>query len=368
MSRFLCRRAGCARVCSLTGWLVTADKGSTLIYNCTDTTLMHYDIHSAADMTFLENLGGGGNVYRDCNIRRRTWPAGAGSRYAPRLLASNSDGFHSMSAGLGPTLEDSELSFIADDFLNVHNRLMLLASIDPATSSAMIVDPGGVLGHDVHPGGDWSKHPRRITHAMDFLRPGDTIKLYTPRANTLDYTLVASLVVATVAEATGTPIPPLPQGQKSRIEPDAPSLWRVTFTSGGTVPALGPYAAVVQMDGLSSFGAKIQRNYFHDSYNNIARLPASDLVFRDNVVQRCADGIHVSYDIAGPFLEGSLGLTSISIVNNTFLGVVACPSDPDRGNHGCASVCSTIDCILDHVDPDLVGAVHAADNRVSPKN
>ena len=43
-------------------------------------------------MTRLECLGYGRNVYRDVNIRRRPRPP-----YPIRLLASNSDGFHSFS-------------------------------------------------------------------------------------------------------------------------------------------------------------------------------------------------------------------------------------------------------------------------------
>ena len=51
------------------------------------------------------------------NIRRR--PPSA-RPYPLRLLASNSDGFHSFSVEHGPILEQSEQAFIADDFLNVH--------------------------------------------------------------------------------------------------------------------------------------------------------------------------------------------------------------------------------------------------------
>jgi hypothetical protein len=321
-------------------------------------------------MTYLENLGGGGNVYRDCNIRRRTWAErGAGQsagRYPPRLLASNSDGFHSMSAAVGPTLVDSEISFIADDFLNVHNRLVLVAAINPATSSAQIVDPGGVLGHDLHPAGDWSKHPRRITHEMDSVRPRDVVKLYTFSA-TNGYTLAATLTLATVVRVDDTPIPTLPPGLAGRIEPDSPSLWHVTFTSDRSVPALGPYAGLGQIDRLSSFGALIAQNHFHDSYNNVARLAASDLMLRDNVIERCADGVHVSYDICGSFLEGSLGMRNISLINNTFAAITACPSDPSRGVHRCDSVCETIGCVLDHVDPGLAAIVTASANRVVPR-
>ena len=38
----------------------------------------------------------------------------------------------------------------------------------------------------------------------------------------------------------------------------------------------------------------LQRNYFHDSYNNLGRFAASDFVYRNNTVERCGDGIHIS--------------------------------------------------------------------------
>jgi hypothetical protein len=41
----------------------------------------------------------------------------------------NSDGFHSFSVEHGPVMDSCELSYIADDFFNAHNRLLPLASL-----------------------------------------------------------------------------------------------------------------------------------------------------------------------------------------------------------------------------------------------
>ena len=64
-------------------------------------------------MTHLENLGGGDHVYRRVHTLRRKDPP-----YTPRLLASNSDGFHSFAVGKGPEITECELSFLGDDFIN----------------------------------------------------------------------------------------------------------------------------------------------------------------------------------------------------------------------------------------------------------
>ena len=84
-------------------------KGTLAVLNCSRTLLQDIDTYSAGDMTRLECLGFGRNTYRNVNIRRRASPP-----YAPRLLASNSDGFHSFSVEHGPLLEDCEISYIAD--------------------------------------------------------------------------------------------------------------------------------------------------------------------------------------------------------------------------------------------------------------
>ena len=82
-------------------------KGTLAVLNCSRTLLQHIDTFSAGDMTRLECLGYGRNVYRDVNIRRRAEPP-----YPARLLASNSDGFHTFSVEHGPVVENCELSYV----------------------------------------------------------------------------------------------------------------------------------------------------------------------------------------------------------------------------------------------------------------
>jgi hypothetical protein len=99
--------------------------------------------------------------------------------------------------------------------------------------------------------------------------------------------------------------------------------------------------------------------------NNFGRFAATDLLFEGNRVERCEDGAHVSYDISGPFLEGSLGMRNLSFVSNDFVSVSGC--GPNRsGGHGCDHLCSNISCVLSHVDPMLAPQVHASANIVRP--
>jgi hypothetical protein len=112
-------------------------RGTYLVYNCTRATFDSIDTYGSADMVWVEVLGGGSNTYRNVNVLRRTDPP-----YTPRLLASNLDIFHSMSVEKGPTIEDCEVSFVADDFINVHNRLLPLQSFVLNAGVANIVDVG----------------------------------------------------------------------------------------------------------------------------------------------------------------------------------------------------------------------------------
>jgi hypothetical protein len=322
--------------------------GTHLVYNCTRAVFESIDTYSCADMAWVEVLGGGANTYRNVNIKRRTNPP-----YPPRLLAANDDTFHSMSCEVGPTIERCEVGFIADDFVNVHNRLLPLQSFDASSSSAIVMDVGLTPG----PGtGD-------VTHVMGFVKAGDELKIY----QTGTHLLLGKLVVSSTqwVNAGGSLIPKLqPPALAARVSTAGIEEWQVTFDGATSTVPTGPianYTAVVQMDRFSSFGAVIRNNYFHDTYNNIARFAGSNLVYRNNTVFATGDGIHTSYDIVDSFLEGSVGMQNISIIDNVF-GIV----QGQGGSSNCADrrICTNISCILDHVDPGLRDKVHVSGNVV----
>ena len=66
-------------------------------------TAVNVTIYARGNMGFLETAGEGGNVYRGVKIIRKPGSAG--------LMALNADGFHSSGVGVGPALEESEISF-----------------------------------------------------------------------------------------------------------------------------------------------------------------------------------------------------------------------------------------------------------------
>eukprot|EP00041_Stephanoeca_diplocostata_P015970 m.310427 g.310427 ORF g.310427 m.310427 type:complete len:487 (-) comp20209_c0_seq6:181-1641(-) len=104
--------------------------------NCTNLTTENVHIYAGGNMGFFESLGGGGNVYRNVFIGRP--PAGYDTR-PHRLLGLNADGFHSSDVGTGPVLQDSEISFTGDDFLNVHNKMQVIC-MRHASNKLIIID------------------------------------------------------------------------------------------------------------------------------------------------------------------------------------------------------------------------------------
>jgi hypothetical protein len=263
-------------------------------------------------------------------------------------------------------VESCEIGFLGDDFINLHNRMLLMASLDATSRTATVVDPGGVLGHMV-PGttnGAGVGGDHIVSHTMTNVKAGDVLKFYSRPSSTAAtaavppsramttplhtgvvgratddrvgalarggrqarglpsdsaYKLLATVVVEAVAWNRGANIT-LPPSLQSRVMPTAPRQYTVRYaaaaaaaTGGGAhhevgdgqqedvaahrLVDIGAYGALVQIDSLSSFGAVVRGNHFHDSYNNAARFAASNLVFHNNVIERCSDGVHVSYDI-----------------------------------------------------------------------
>lgn len=322
-------------------------------------------------------MGAGNHHYTGISIIRRPSPP-----YPFRLLASNLDAFHSMSVEVGPTLEHSEFGFIADDFVNLHNRLLPVAQFLPlqsrvsdeasrvtaasrdvdvavaAKATLTLIDVGDAPAYNPMRG--HSGAGIHSTHTMDSVLPGDVLKVYNI---TPPHSLLGTVVVSSSKNVQDKPIPSLPPPLDRTVEPGSLALWQIEFTNSTIKGAVPPFGSVVQIDRLASAGAIVRHNHFHDSYNNAGRFAASNLHFADNLLERCEDGIHISYDIAISFLEGSLGMTNLTLINNTFVTVMGCGAGRS-GAHGCNQTCNSIECVLSHVDPDLANQVHASGNIV----
>ena len=102
-------------------------------------------IYAGGNMGFHESLGAGGHIYRRVKIVRKPGSDG--------LVALNADGFHSSDVGKGPVLEDSEIAFTGDDFVNVHNRMLVVCKpLDTTNSSLAIIDVSNGGLADLVPG------------------------------------------------------------------------------------------------------------------------------------------------------------------------------------------------------------------------
>lgn len=101
--------------------LALADRSMRMAFNLKDSDackLEDITVHATPHMAFTEHFGAGGHTYSRCRVVRRPGTNG--------LLASNADVFHSVAVTRGPTIEDCEFSYAADDLINIHGLLSLV--------------------------------------------------------------------------------------------------------------------------------------------------------------------------------------------------------------------------------------------------
>ncbi len=117
--------------------IALADRAMRMAVNVSNSShceLRDITVYASPHMAFTEFLGEGGHSYRNCRVIRRP-----GSN---RLLANNADVFHSVGVEKGPTIEQCEFSFAADDLVNVHGLLGLALS-QPADTQVEVISQAG---------------------------------------------------------------------------------------------------------------------------------------------------------------------------------------------------------------------------------
>jgi len=225
------------------------------------------------------------------------------------------DAFHSFSVAQGPLVENCEFAFMGDDFFNIHNRVFVVLPPFNSPKTLYILDVGDVLGLDFQP-----------TYSMPTVAEGDSLSFYA--INSTNY-IGEGVVVSksrvedpdVIANATNVLAILNAQPYNAQILPFVPSMiqvWEVSFES---LPLIQPYS-LVQFNAQSGMGAIVRNNYFHDSYDNSMRLQASNTLVENNIFERASWGISVVFD--QNWLEGSLGLHNIAILNNTFKSIQGC--------------------------------------------
>jgi hypothetical protein len=325
------------------GSLVTTFPRRGFTWNCLNSSKVVAEdvtIHAGGNMGFHEQFGEGGHVYRRVAIVRKPGSKG--------LMALNADGFHSSDVGTGPTLVDSEISFTGDDFVNIHNRMLVVckqldglddsdldgshnrtaaaissssaaasSSSTAATTSLVIIDVSGGNG------------PGTLTS----LRTGDEItffQLMPGHVTTANPLLGAGVVTGSATRLTdpalvkecraaSTAMQQPPYNAFLVVNTNAARIYKVDFPAGSLAPAItASQYNLANFERRSGAGAVVERNFFHDACGSGGRIIAKALngTYTDNTAERFG-GFHVYSE--PEWFEGDLGIKNVYLRNNTFV-------------------------------------------------
>jgi hypothetical protein len=268
-------------------------------------------IHAGGNMGFLETQGPGGHVYKRVRIIRNPNSDG--------LVALNADGFHSSDVGKGPSLEDSEISFTGDDFVNIHNRMLVVCEDLSTDEEGNSSSPTSLAILDVSKG-------------MWAMRPGDTMgfyKLMPGLPHTANPMLARGVVrrsqlvtqptvrQACVGAAQAMQKAPYNAKMVVTISSTVP-LYRVDFMTNLSVAVTETRYNLANFEQRSGSHALVQRNHFHDSCGSGGRIMAKAMggTYLSNVAERFG-GFHITSE--QEWLEGPLGTKNVHLENNTFV-------------------------------------------------
>ena len=283
------------------------------IMNSSKITTENVTIHAGGNMGFHESFGKGGNIYNSVAIKRR-----AGSNH---LLALNADGFHSSCVEKGPTLQNSEISFTGDDFLNIHNRMLIicksldlntLAIIDPSGSNGTLAEmsTGDTISFFKLLGGADCKNGCPISNKRLGVSVVKQSNLVTD-----DHELLKECSQAFVEMQK-------PPYNAPMVLPAIPNIvYKIQFQDAVPTEATATKYNLGNFDNRSSAGSVVINNHFHDGFSRMGLLKAVDLTYKNNIVER-ANGLYI--DSEQEWLEGDLGLHNITVINNTIVDPTVC--------------------------------------------
>lgn len=93
---------------------------------CDNVTLEDVSLYASPFIGFVQSYGFGQSTFRRCKIIRRPG--------TDRLIGGNADGFNSSNAQQGPIIENCEINYIGDDFVNVFTAYSRLIWQESGTS------------------------------------------------------------------------------------------------------------------------------------------------------------------------------------------------------------------------------------------
>lgn len=281
--------------------------GAWWVFNSSYVTSSFITLYGSGNFAFTEWGGGGGHTYSNVRLARE----------GNNLLSSNTDGFHSFSVGLGPTLINSQLSFMGDDVLNFHDRVGLVLSIS-AQDTLQVIDVGDMPT----PQGD-TTHPAR---AFADIQGGgaDALRLSSPsgipRGNSsLPVSAITWNTDPTTTAAAKAAIASRPGVV---VNPDGVGVWDMTLLGAGAAGVV--VGDVVQFDRRSGVGARVQGCTFTDAYDSCFRLQSSDSLIFGNTWERIPGGLNVGFD--SEWLEGASDIHNVIIQDNVFRAVLNPPT------------------------------------------
>ena len=250
------------------------------------------------------------------------------SDWAPFECLLFSDSLSVTQSGLDCPACFSEISWTGDDFLNIHNRMLVVCqalgasrTIDGATggagagagvdaSSLAIVDVGG--GNLADAEGDEIKFYALVAGHVVVANPflGSGVVRATKRVT--DPAVLAECQGITAAMKAP------PYSADLVVNVDHYPLYRVDFAAPLHPNVTAPRYSLGNSQRRSCAGAVVRRNHFHDACGSGGRIiaKARDGTYADNLAERYG-GFHV---YAEPeWLEGDLGLRNVALRNNTFV-------------------------------------------------
>ncbi len=262
-------------------------------------------IHGSCNMAVWELGGLGGNTFSRLRVQR---PPGS-----QRLLAANFDGFHSEGSRIAPTLRDSVIEYVADDFFNVQNAIdVVLGYANPGSTSWLVV----------------ADNSFNSTFATSAMVKGAAIRFFRPTENQWISTPIGKAVIKSAV--------PLPAAERTLFLSRAANIsatfaarfgWSLAgFMSQQnslfkleleSVSGLAPeYTDFAQVN--SSYGAVIEGNRFAQTIGRAGVLNSIGARVFNNTFE-LATGGGLLVDAETSWLSGSLGVQrDMTVEDNRF--------------------------------------------------
>ena len=303
-------------------------KGFTYnIENSTAITTEDLAIHASGYMGVYEADGGGGHVYRRFTL-------------APRngmIIAANADGIHSSNCDRGPTIENSVIKSLLDDFFNIQTTMQLVWARDRASPSSgagthtlTVVHPHvsdqPVAGH--------TEQWYGTSEPFSRVRKGDALILYDPDTFKQLGTVTATNAALLLSPSSDVTSPIGKQADALypsccpkflSFQPERYGLqrWRSSVYEvavDGPLPAAAanltvPY--VLQIARTAQTGTVLRNNVFEDSRGFFGRWKSSNSRIENCTFRGSAEQV-LELQMLPSHYEAPITISNITIVGNTF--------------------------------------------------